>query len=112
MLREFLNPRHWAPSANREFFFTFEQARGAGGVSGGRASGRVLSRRAGRQGNRHPVPPWAHILTPASLLAASTPVQISQLCDQAERIFQQEPSVLKLGGALGVPRARSAAVVI
>ncbi|KAL4429396.1 hypothetical protein ABPG77_005170 [Micractinium sp. CCAP 211/92] len=46
VLREFLNPRHWAPSANREFFFSYEQ--------------------------------------------------IAQLCDQAERIFQQEPSVLKL----------------
>ncbi|PSC71439.1 serine threonine-phosphatase BSL1 [Micractinium conductrix] len=52
VLREFLNPRHWAPSANREFFFTFEQ--------------------------------------------------ISQLCDQAERIFQQEPSVLKLGAPIKI----------
>lgn len=27
MLREFLNPRHWAPSANREFFFSYDQVR-------------------------------------------------------------------------------------
>lgn len=51
MLREFLNPRHWVPSAARDFTFSFEQ--------------------------------------------------ISQLCDQAERIFQLEPSVLKLRGEQG-----------
>ena len=48
MLREFLNPRHWAPSSAREFLFNYDQ--------------------------------------------------ISQLCDLAERIFTQEPSVLKLKG--------------
>ena len=48
VLREFLNPRHWAPSSARDFFFNYDQ--------------------------------------------------ICQLCDQAERIFQQEPSVLKLRG--------------
>ena len=55
MLREFLNPRHWSPSAARDFFFNYDQ--------------------------------------------------ICQLCDQAERIFQQEPSVLKLRGERGAGAA-------
>lgn len=33
VLREFLNPRHWAPSANREFFFSYEQVRSAASTS-------------------------------------------------------------------------------
>lgn len=34
VLREFLNPRHWAPSANREFFFNYDQARTAAAAAG------------------------------------------------------------------------------
>lgn len=59
MLREFLNPRHWAPSGNREFAFNYDQ--------------------------------------------------ICQLCDQAENIFQTEPSVLKLQGGLDGPAEGAAA---
>lgn len=89
MLREFLNPRHWAPSVNREFAFNYDQVRRAGGIW----SGRLVCAMASLGGS-------ASIATlprvPVNLLPN---LQICQLCDQAERIFQSEPSVLKLRGA-------------
>lgn len=109
VLREFLNPRHWAPSANREFFFSYEQV--------GRAACRSMwePRRvlfAPRSKTFSILAAWPSLVLlfiKAPLPQRSPGLQIAQLCDQAERIFQQEPSVLKLRGGCWVAQLGASA---